>query len=404
MLNTNKQIKKMAVIVLFALFTIPNLASADNSYGFDNGGYDTGGWGSWGGGSSAYDYVPTYGYTPIYSDYYNAPSTYSSPSYGYTPSYSGSSYSGYSLPSYRGSTSASPASNYNDNYSSNSNKNTNTASSNSTSSSSATAINNNVNNVYVYTNPTGNAVVHNPGRIALNGYCIITPQNARLGQTVVATAYASGGIGNYTYSWGGDIYSATGASTSFTSYTPGTKNIVVTIRSDQEIITKSCDVTFGNDTNNDNLTAVCYANPTNANINQVVTWSVTSNGGTGAYSYSWSGTDGLTGNNQYTSRQYNYPGTKTASVTVSSGGRSITTNCSMNVSGYAGVSYNSSSVNLTPNITSGTPVSGVYLSQLPATGLSLTFVHYMIALMAVVLAAVFTFIYQARKRLIVENI
>ena len=331
MLNTNKQIKKVVFIALFALFTMPNLASADTSYGFDTGGYDTGGWGAWGGGSSAYDYTPTYSSQPTYSDYYNEPSYgggYSSPSYGYTPSYNGSSFGGYSLPSY--TSSSIPSSNYNDNYNKNTSTNTNTIknTSSSTSSSSATAINNNVNNVYVYTNPTGNAVVTNPGRIPLSGYCAITPQNARLGQTVVATAYASGGIGNYTYSWGGDIYSATGASTSFTSYTSGTKTIIVTIRSDQEIITKSCSVTFDNN----------YVQPP-----------------------------------VYTPT-------------------------------YPQYQYNSSSVNLTPNITSGTPVSGVYLSQLPATGLSLTFVDYMIALMVVVLAAVFTFIYQARKRLIEENI
>lgn len=402
MLNTNKQIKKVVLVALFAIFTMPTIASADTSYGFDNGGYDTGGWGSWGGGSSAYDYTPTYSYQPIYGGSL------------YTPSYGGSNYTsnygGYSTyPGLSYSASSIPSSNYNSNTNKNNNKNKNInknkATSTSTSSSSAVAVNNNVNNnnVYVYTNPTGNAVVYNPAHIPLTGYCVITPQNAQLGQTVVATAYASGGTGDYTYSWGGDIYSASGASTSFTSYNAGTKTIIVTIRSGSEVATKSCDVTFGNNNQNYDLSAVCYANPTNANINQVVTWSVNPTGGNGNYTYSWSGTDNLSGYNQYVSKQYGYGGTKTAYVTVSSNGRSVTTNCSMNVNGYNGVSYTGSSINITPNITSGTPVSGVYLSDLPATGLSLGFVDYMVAAMVIVLASVFTFVYQARKRLMLEN-
>lgn len=407
MLNTNKQIKKVVLVALIAIFTMPAIASADSSYGFDNGGYDTGGWGSWGGGSSAYDYTPTYSYQPVYGGSNYTPSyggsSYTS-DYGSYGSYPGISYSGSSIPSSTYNSNDNANKNNNKNNNANKNVNKNKSNSTSTSSSSAVAVNNNVNNnnVYVYTNPTGNAVVYNPAHIPLTGYCVITPQNAQLGQTVVATAYASGGTGNYTYTWGGDIYSASGASTSFTSYTAGTKTIIVTIRSGSEVATKSCDVTFGNNQNYD-LSAVCYANPTNAGINQVVTWSVNPTGGNGNYTYSWSGTDNLTGYNQYVSKQYGYSGTKTAYVTVSSGGRTVTTSCSMNVSGYGGVSYTGSSINITPDITSGTPVSGVYLSQLPATGLSLGFTEYMIAAMVMVLAAVFTFVYQARKRLMLEN-
>lgn len=416
MLKTNTQIKKVIFTAIFAVFMIPTLASADyvGSYGSDS--YDYGGWGGY---SPTYDYsyTPNYSYTP----------SYGGSDYSYTPSYGGldyggSSYGDYSYPSYGGSSAPASNYNYNDNTNKNNNKNNNkntltnkndidvnvknnnTSSSNSTSSSSATAVNNNVNNVYVYTNPTGNAVVYNPQHQYLNVYCVVTPSNPRVGQTVTATAYASGGTGNYSYTWGGDVYSASGPSTSFTSFTAGTKNITVTARSGQEIITKSCDVTFTNDNqNNDNLGAVCYANPSPANVNQVVTWTVTPTGGNGSYSYNWSGTDGLSGYNQYASRQYGYAGTKNAYVTVSSNGRTVTANCSVNVNNTNGITYTGSSVNITPNITSGTPVSGVYLSQLPATGLSLDIVDYMVGLMVIVLASVFTFIYQARKRLIAEN-
>lgn len=333
MFKTNTQIKKTIFTAVFAVFMIPTLASAGSTGSYGSDSFDYGGWGDWGGNSPTYDYsyTPNYSYTP----------SYSSPSYGsnygssYTPSYytpSYSSYSGYTLPTYGSSYSASSIPSVS--YVSSDNKNTNTSdsrsNSNSTSSSSAVAVNNNVNNnnVYVYTNPTGNAVIHNPQHQTLNVYCTITPSNPKVGQTVTATAYATGGIGNYTYTWGGDINSVSGASTSFTSYTTGTKYITVTVRSDQEIVTKSCNVTF--ESNN--------------------------------YVYG----------NYYNSYTPSYTG--------------------------------GSSVNLTPGITSGTPVSGVYLSQLPATGLSLNFFDYMVATMVVILGAVFTFIYQARKRLTVENI
>lgn len=447
MLKTNLQIKKTIFTAVFVVFIIPTLVSAGGTGSFGSDSYDYGGWG---GNAPTYDYsyTPNYSYTPTYTPSYSGGSNYT-PSYysgdygytsggsSYTPSYSSpsvyTSSSNYS-PSYNTNSNKNTNNNKNNNNNNNANTNTNTnnikndikndvkvdvknnnninnnssANSNSTSSSSATAINNNVNNVYVYTNPTGNAVVYNPQHQYLNVYCVITPSNPRVGQTVTATAYASGGTGNYTYTWGGDIYQTSGPSTSFTSYTTGTKNITVTARSGQEIITKSCDVVFVNEnTNNNNnngLSAVCYANPTNALVNQTITWSVVPNGGNGSYSYNWSGTDGLSGNSQYISRQYGYTGNKSAFVTVYSNGLSVTANCSTNINNVAGVNYTSSSVNLTPNITTGTPVSGVYLSQLPATGLSLGFIEYMIAGMVIVLAIVFTFVYQARKRLIVENI
>lgn len=328
MLKTNKQIKKILFTAIFAVFVIPTLALAGptGSYGSGSWNGSTGGWGAWGGNSPTYNYS----YTPNYS--YSQPSTQSFNQQSYTPSYS----------NFNAGISYLPTQSFLPTYSyvgggqggsgqtSNNNRNTNTSSSVSTSSSSASAVatNNNINNVYVYTNPTGNAVVHNPGRILLDGYCTITPSNPRVGQTVTATAYATGGIGNYTYNWSGDVSNLSGASVSFVSYTTGIKNINVTIRSDQEIVTRSCTVNYQND-------------------------------------------------NTFFGNTY--------SSYVPTGG---------------------SSVNLTPNtgITSGSPISGVFLGDLPATGLSLSFFDYMIATMVIILTAIIAFVYQAKKRLTIENI
>ncbi|MBI2597467.1 hypothetical protein HYW41_04885 [Candidatus Daviesbacteria bacterium] len=74
--------------------------------------------------------------------------------------------------------------------------------------------------------------------------------------------------------------------------------------------------------------ARCYVNndinDVTINTGDAVTWS-TSNptGGTGTYSYSWSGTDSLSGTSQSVAKTYNTAGTQTASVTITSGSQSL---------------------------------------------------------------------------------
>ncbi|MFA6226913.1 MAG: PKD domain-containing protein [Candidatus Paceibacterota bacterium] len=75
----------------------------------------------------------------------------------------------------------------------------------------------------------------------------------------------------------------------------------------------------------------CSANPSSVQIGNTINWSANASGGSGNYTYSWSGTDGLSGSSQAISKNYSNVGSKNASVTVTSGTQSATANCYGNV-------------------------------------------------------------------------
>ncbi|MEK7576500.1 MAG: Ig-like domain-containing protein, partial [Patescibacteria group bacterium] len=76
------------------------------------------------------------------------------------------------------------------------------------------------------------------------------------------------------------------------------------------------------------LTASCSVSPTTILVGGSATWSASPSGGTGFYTYAWSGTDSLTGSIQSVSKTYTLTGIKSASVTVTSGTEIITQTCS----------------------------------------------------------------------------
>jgi len=158
--------------------------------------------------------------------------------------------------------------------------------------------------------------------------CSANPTSPYTGQTVTWYAYPTGGNGNYSYTWtGSNALSGNGQSTSLAYYVAGQQNATVIVSSNGQTQTATCYATVGgnNNNNNGNLTATCYANPANGNS---ITWYVTPMGGNGSYSYSWTGSNGLSGYNQSVTQYYNYSGTQTANVTVSSNGYSYTATCS----------------------------------------------------------------------------
>jgi hypothetical protein len=78
----------------------------------------------------------------------------------------------------------------------------------------------------------------------------------------------------------------------------------------------------------------CYASPAIASVGTPITWYSTISGGNGYYSYSWVGSDQLYSSESATNKIYYSPGTKTATITVTSNGQSVTKQCSTNIGYY----------------------------------------------------------------------
>jgi len=225
----------------------------------------------------------------------------------------------------------------------------------------------------------------------LSGSCYANPSNGYVGQNTVWYADASGGNGSYTYSWSGtENLSGSGSSVNKVYGYSGNKSAQVVITSGSQSITRTCS-TYISSTYTPNpptyyppyippynppyyptptynpVSVTCSANPSQATTQQNVIWNAYASGGNGSFTYSWTGTDGLSyGNASAIQKVYTTSGVKMASVTVYSNGQSNTANCSVTVID----SVTSGPVVIRePNL--GTPVSGVYLSQIPATGIDL---------------------------------
>ena len=79
---------------------------------------------------------------------------------------------------------------------------------------------------------------------------------------------------------------------------------------------------------NSSITGSCSVSPASGFVGDTFTWSATASGGNGAYAYSWSGTDNLSGDGSPVTKTYASIGTKTASVVITSGSDTSTIDCS----------------------------------------------------------------------------
>lgn len=169
--------------------------------------------------------------------------------------------------------------------------------------------------------------------------------------TVVYSANPSGGNGLYNYSWTGtEDFSGSYKTISKTYFTPGYKYASVTVSSNGHSVTVNCNpinITFPQPVyyqvyqqpvviqqpvyinSNNNLDIGCFVDPTNAKVNQPINWTAEVTGGIAPYTYSWTGSDGLTGTQSSVIKYYNTVGSKSAIVSVTSAdGKTGTKACS----------------------------------------------------------------------------
>jgi hypothetical protein len=172
----------------------------------------------------------------------------------------------------------------------------------------------------------------------------VTCNSTALNGAVEFNAQAQGGTGTYTYSWQANGAVATSSlsgnnSSTFTfpvatNQTPETA--LVTVADGQNIITGNCPQVFPII---QPIVGYCtvevlplYYNSSNTTVNgRTIRFRALVGGGTGTYTYTWNGTDNLSGNTQDITQVYTTAGLKTGTVTVVSGTQSAQLTCSANL-------------------------------------------------------------------------
>lgn len=185
----------------------------------------------------------------------------------------------------------------------------------------------------------------------LTASCSAGAAYSQVGTAVTWTANAYGGSGSYNYSWSGTdslgVYGNDNSSAvSYTYTAPGTKVAQVTVYSGGQTVTQTCSntVSVGGayaafaDQNaqvssaSSGLDIGCYADPSTAYVGQPVTWNAEASGGSSPYSYSWTGSDGLSGSQGSIIKYYGSTGDKSAIVSVTSAdGKTGTRSCTNSV-------------------------------------------------------------------------
>ncbi len=164
--------------------------------------------------------------------------------------------------------------------------------------------------------------------------CTVAPDVALTGDIVTWIATSTGGVGAYTYSWAGTNLTSKNTAIATTSYaTKGTYYGIATVKRGTETLSVNC-------TNSvdetpviirDHLAASCSVNPTSITTGQTVTWTATSTGGIGNYTYSWLGHNLTDKTTAIAVTSYSGVGTYTATSTIKRGDETSSVACGTGV-------------------------------------------------------------------------
>ncbi|MEI7424503.1 MAG: hypothetical protein WCK10_00025 [Candidatus Staskawiczbacteria bacterium] len=154
--------------------------------------------------------------------------------------------------------------------------------------------------------------------------CSANPSSIQTGNSSTFNSTVSGGTGSYTYNWSG---ACTGTSSNCTNTIngSGTQTATITVVSGTQTASANCSLIVIQP----NLTISCSANPSSIQTGNSSTFNSTVSGGTGSYTYNWSGA--CTGSAAGCTNTFNTAGTQTATLNVTSGTQTQTTYCSINI-------------------------------------------------------------------------
>ncbi|HEY9583643.1 MAG TPA: hypothetical protein VJI66_01605 [Candidatus Paceibacterota bacterium] len=214
---------------------------------------------------------------------------------------------------------------------------------NTTNNTNSNNVNSNINSNISYNN-TPNYNYDDYDYDNLSASCYSNPTTGEVGDRIYWRSSVHGGDGNYNITWSGtNGLDGNGDSVTKRYTTPGTKNASITVRSAGQTISRNCnsvqiyddydddyynDYDYDDDYYDNNLSVSCSVNTSFAPAGTRVVWDAQVYGGIGSYRYEWTGTDNFRGYSRSQDFSYTSPGPKYASVTVHSGNRRMTRQCS----------------------------------------------------------------------------
>lgn len=174
-----------------------------------------------------------------------------------------------------------------------------------------------------------------PDRL-LSATCLPDRDSIVIGEFVVWEAFTIGAGPQYSYEWQGDD-DLQGFSSRITKRYDigGTKTAQVTVTSGDETSEADCGQTV--EVLSQPLAGLCSVavdvQEIQGEADVSILWRSVAAGGTGEYEYSWSGSDGLSGDTAFFEKDYSSPGIKDGTVTITSGDQTLTLDCSAQLRG-----------------------------------------------------------------------